>query len=62
MGAGGRDEARRGGAEHELEQLPVLAAHLKAAALVEHREHHAGFGAAAEVNDAGGRADVRERS
>ena len=30
MGAGRRDEAGRGGAEHELEDLAVLAAHLKA--------------------------------
>ena len=52
MGARRRDEARGGRAEHELEHLPLLAAHLKAAAVLIYGQHHARFGAAAEMHDA----------
>jgi len=52
MGAGGRHEPGGGGAEHELEQLAPLAAHLQAPAVLVHRRHRAPFEAAAEVRDA----------
>ena len=52
MGAPGGDEPRRGGAEHELEHLPSLAAYLHPAALLVHGEHRAPLEAAAEVRDA----------
>jgi hypothetical protein len=59
MGAGRRDEAGRGGAEHELEDLAVLAAHLKAPPLLVNREHRPGLEATAEMGDPGGCAGAR---
>jgi hypothetical protein len=51
VGAAGRDEPRGRRAQHELQHLPALDAHLKAPAFVMHCEHGAGFAAAAEVRD-----------
>jgi hypothetical protein len=51
VGAPGEDEPGRGRAEHELEHLAPLPAHLKAPALLVHG-HRAGLEATAEVGDA----------
>ena len=58
VGAPSSDEARGGGAEHELEHLACLAAHLQAPALLVHGEHGTGLNAAAEVRDAHPGADA----
>jgi hypothetical protein len=52
VGAFGGDEPRRGGAEHELEHLPGLPAHLQPPSLLVHGEHSAPLEAPAEVRDA----------
>jgi hypothetical protein len=52
MSARGGDEPCRGGAEHELEHLPSLAAHLQPSTVFVHCKHGAPLEAAAEVRDA----------
>ncbi len=62
MGASDGHEPRGGGAEHELEQLPSLAAHLQAPALLVDREHRAQLEAPSEVREARTGAYARQRS
>ncbi len=59
MGTVRRDEPSGRGAEHELEQLAALAAHLQTPALLVDGEHGAELEATAEVRDARGSADAR---
>jgi hypothetical protein len=62
LGAPGGDEPRRGGAEHELEHLPALAAHLQPPALFVYGQHDTSLEAAAEMGDPCLSADAGERS
>ena len=58
----GEEEASSRRAEHELEHLAPLPAHLKAPPLLEHGQHRGGLEAPAEVGDASPVADAGEGS
>jgi hypothetical protein len=57
--AAGVHKARRGGAEHELDHLSALSAHLKTATLFVHGEDDTQLEATAEVGDARLSSDAR---
>jgi hypothetical protein len=56
------EEPGGGGAEHELQQLPALAAHLQAPTVVADGQHNRPFEATAEVGDPGRRTDAGDLS
>lgn len=62
MGARRGYEARRRGAEHELEHLAALPAHDQSPSLFVHGEHDPTLEAAAKVGDACVRPDARDGS
>ncbi len=62
MGAPGEEEPRGRRAEHELQHLVPITAHLKAPPLLVHGEHRGGLEAPAEVGDASPVADAGDGS